>query len=393
MITLHTFRKLRALFLFFIISLLLGCSGGLFGQKTKDPKGDGFHTTLPKQGTHVVIWGDHSTAVAQAGTWLGKQGAIIIDNSRLQQAFKEHHIHPNGTPSDRARLLKAGGLIGSDLVVFLNVEKLLLVREGNFVNAGSTTNQVYDLEIQGVDVQSGETVWQGHAKDSAPAPQSEALVKSLTMYALEQAWGSPQKTTKSLDFGEAEESPTPIKPYAQPSLSSKTREAPLADTQVTSSKSVTATETALNSSPQVNQPTTTAQDTTIPIDNHPETNFNALSQTQRDTWEPKMENAVKPQEDDLGIQVASGGLSLLYCPAKLVYAGVGSVIGGFAYILSGGNDQVADNIWVASLQGTYIIRPSHLRGDEPVNFMGTSQQNFATSHPPSHSLVAQDSNP
>ena len=390
MITLHTFRKLRALFLFFIVSLLLGCSGGLFGQKTKDPKADGFHTTLPKQGTHVVIWGDHSTAVAQAAAWLGKQGAIIIDDSRLQQAFKEHHIHPNGTPSDRARLLKAGELIGSDLVVFLNVEKLLLVREGNFVNAGSTPNQVYDLEIQGVDVQTGETVWQGHAKDSASAPQSEALVKSLTMYALEQAWGSPQQTTKSLELAMTEESPMPIKPYSQQSLNSKLKEAPIAQTQATSSKSVTRNETALNSNHRVNQPTT-VQNTTIPIDNQSERNFNALSQPQNDPWEPKVQDAPPAQKDDLGIQVASGSLSLLYCPAKLLYAGVGSVIGGFAYVLSGGNDQVADNIWVASLQGTYIIRPSHLRGDEPVNFMGTSQKNFATIDQYHNSLYARDS--
>jgi hypothetical protein len=59
-----------------------------------------------------------------------------------------------------------------------------------------------------------------------------------------------------------------------------------------------------------------------------------------------------------------------YTAFKLTFAGLGAIIGTFAYALSGGNDDAAQKVWDASLRGTYIITPEHLRGQKRVEFVG-----------------------
>lgn len=74
----------------------------------------------------------------------------------------------------------------------------------------------------------------------------------------------------------------------------------------------------------------------------------------------------------VGMQVASVGLTLLYFPCKAVYAIGGGIVGGFAYLLSGGSEQTAKSIWVPSMYGTYYISPEHLTGERPVRFVGVA---------------------
>jgi len=76
----------------------------------------------------------------------------------------------------------------------------------------------------------------------------------------------------------------------------------------------------------------------------------------------------------LGLQIASGALSLLYAPVKIVYAGLGGLMGGLAYVVTAGNEQVAQSVWDASLHGTYWLTPGHLQGNEPVHFKGEPAQ-------------------
>lgn len=75
-------------------------------------------------------------------------------------------------------------------------------------------------------------------------------------------------------------------------------------------------------------------------------------------------------EDGTGIQVAGWAATVPYCVAKSTFAVFGGIVGGFAYIFSGGNAQTATAVWTTSIYGTYIIRPDHLRGREPVHFLG-----------------------
>jgi hypothetical protein len=82
------------------------------------------------------------------------------------------------------------------------------------------------------------------------------------------------------------------------------------------------------------------------------------------------ESSATAEDSSLGLQIASGALSILYTPFKVVYAGLGGLFGCLAYAVTAGNEQVAHSIWDASLGGTYWLTPDHLQGNEPVLFKG-----------------------
>lgn len=73
---------------------------------------------------------------------------------------------------------------------------------------------------------------------------------------------------------------------------------------------------------------------------------------------------------DFGFGVGSILASVLYSPLKLTYAGLGLITGGLGFVLSGGRPDVANNIIYPAIQGDYVITPSHLKGEEPVIFLG-----------------------
>ena len=74
----------------------------------------------------------------------------------------------------------------------------------------------------------------------------------------------------------------------------------------------------------------------------------------------------------VGMQVASVASTLLYFPCKSVYALGGGIVGGLAYLLSGGNEHTAKSIWIPSMYGTYLIYPEPLTGERPVRFVGVA---------------------
>ena len=74
--------------------------------------------------------------------------------------------------------------------------------------------------------------------------------------------------------------------------------------------------------------------------------------------------------DDAGWGVLTLGANLFYIPAKVVYAGAGAVTGGLAYALTVGDAETAHKIWSPSLGGSYVVTPSVLRGEDPVQFSG-----------------------
>ena len=76
-----------------------------------------------------------------------------------------------------------------------------------------------------------------------------------------------------------------------------------------------------------------------------------------------------------GIQVASWLLTVPYCAGKSAFAVAGSVVGGLGYAFSGGDSKTAESIWTTSVYGTYILRPAHLRGEEPIHFLGEPEGN------------------
>ena len=62
--------------------------------------------------------------------------------------------------------------------------------------------------------------------------------------------------------------------------------------------------------------------------------------------------------------------NLVYFPVKLVVAGLGLMAGSINGLLTGGDIRAAYAVWVPTASGTFLLRPSHLEGTEPVKFFG-----------------------
>jgi hypothetical protein len=74
-----------------------------------------------------------------------------------------------------------------------------------------------------------------------------------------------------------------------------------------------------------------------------------------------------------GIGAASVLLSIPYGAAKVTYAALGGIVGGFTYLFSAGDKEAAKAVWTPSLNGTYVLTPDHLKGDKPIQFMGRAE--------------------
>lgn len=71
-----------------------------------------------------------------------------------------------------------------------------------------------------------------------------------------------------------------------------------------------------------------------------------------------------------GLGVASVFTSLPYSIGKFAFATLGGIFGGFTYLFSGGNLKAAQSVWDTSMRGTYVISSRHLKGEEPIRFLG-----------------------
>src|ERR1700687_2726468 len=93
---------------------------------------------------------------------------------------------------------------------------------------------------------------------------------------------------------------------------------------------------------------------------------------------------VAQAETHYGSEAGYGLLSVVanafYMPAKMVYAVVGGVTGGLAYLCTVGDMDTARNIWSPSLGGTYVITPAMLRSEEPILFSGVSYSKESSAH-------------
>jgi hypothetical protein len=61
---------------------------------------------------------------------------------------------------------------------------------------------------------------------------------------------------------------------------------------------------------------------------------------------------------------------VLYVPGKIVFAGLGAVTSGLAYLVTLGNSETSASIWSTTVDGTYVLTPRHIEGKEPIRFFG-----------------------
>ncbi len=85
---------------------------------------------------------------------------------------------------------------------------------------------------------------------------------------------------------------------------------------------------------------------------------------------PTNQPAEQSVGEEAGYGVGSALANLLYIPAKVTYAGLGLLTGGLGFVLSGGRADVANNIIYPAVRGNYVVTPNHLKGTEPIYFVG-----------------------
>ena len=88
------------------------------------------------------------------------------------------------------------------------------------------------------------------------------------------------------------------------------------------------------------------------------------------TAAPTSQPAEPAVGEELGYGFGSVLANLFYMPAKITYAGLGLITGGLGFALTGGRADVANNIIYPSVRGDYVVTPSHLKGTEPIYFVG-----------------------
>jgi hypothetical protein len=71
-----------------------------------------------------------------------------------------------------------------------------------------------------------------------------------------------------------------------------------------------------------------------------------------------------------GLGVGAVLCTLVYGPVKVLYATLGSITGGFAYLLTGGRLDVPREIVQPAVRGDYVVTPEHLTFNQPLMFVG-----------------------
>jgi hypothetical protein len=77
-------------------------------------------------------------------------------------------------------------------------------------------------------------------------------------------------------------------------------------------------------------------------------------------------------EGEARLRLGSVVATAVYAPAKVLYAATGVIVGGIGWGLSGGSREAMDAVMTPAVEGDYVITPAHLRGERPVEFVGTA---------------------
>lgn len=94
-----------------------------------------------------------------------------------------------------------------------------------------------------------------------------------------------------------------------------------------------------------------------------------------------------------GLGAAAAVSSLIYGPAKILYATGGLIVGAFAWAFTAGDSEVAKKVFTRSLRGNYVVTPQHLLGEERLEFIGRDLETPTTSASAVASADAQSYEP
>ncbi len=85
--------------------------------------------------------------------------------------------------------------------------------------------------------------------------------------------------------------------------------------------------------------------------------------------------------EGVGYGVGAALCSVVYGPAKIVYALLGSIVGAGAWAVTGGDAEIATPIFESALYGDYVVTPDVLRGERPLEFVGRPSEAAASAQP------------
>jgi len=351
-------RLIRLVILLGIFSVAVGCASTPANQETF--KGEGFKSSLPKAGTRVVVWGNHSGAVSRTLGWLQDHQILGVGPSWIQKELSDPGFARRTRSEQHAKVLAASKSIGAPLVLFAQVEDSQLFRKFDLMSFGHKHMKIIEVEIRAMKAETGDVVFGGKAWNSEPLVESEQIVQDLTTFALQKAWNESDR-------------PLPLQQEVAPPTAQQE------EGLVASSYSAEMPPALEPTKAESNRPLPLQQEVAPPTAQQEEGLVaSSYSAEMPPELEPSQSETVEPQPfaegPPLGLQVASGALSVLYTPLKVGYAGLGGFMGGLAYLLTAGNDQVAQSIWDASLNGTYWLTAKHLQGEEAIHFMGEPSQ-------------------
>lgn len=92
-------------------------------------------------------------------------------------------------------------------------------------------------------------------------------------------------------------------------------------------------------------------------------------------------NSGQTVDGEAGLGIAAGVVSLVYTPAKVLYALGGGAVAGMAYLASAGDQDVTEPILTPSLRGDYVVTPEHLKGERSLEFFGRNPHAAGTTPP------------
>lgn len=96
-----------------------------------------------------------------------------------------------------------------------------------------------------------------------------------------------------------------------------------------------------------------------------------------------VESAKASETENYGPGTYAGTVlsNVLYFPAKALFAGLGAVTSGGAYLVTLGDRETTSDIWNASVRGDYLVTPSMIEGNRPIHFVGPSSEYRARMKP------------
>ena len=326
--------------------LFLGCASSPVKQELF--MGEGFQSALPKAGTQVVVWGNHSGALSRTLGWLQEHQLRAVDPFWIEKELSDPGFGLRTRAEQKTQVLAAAKAVGVPLVLFAQVEDSQLGRTFDLMSFGHQRLKIIGVEIRGMKTENGDVVFGAKAWNSDPLVESEQIVQDLTTFALQKAWNEADRARPLKQEVVAQSS--------QPEHGSGVTA--LAGTAASAPEELPSELIETQQAQEHMTVTTSSTEMANPVLNTPQTEM--------------VEPVSLEDEHSLGMQVASGALTVLYAPFKVVYAGLGGLMGGLAYLLTAGNEYTAQTVWDASLEGTYWLTPDHLQGNEAIHFKGES---------------------